>query len=209
MRSLLLLLVVPCATLMANLPSASQDPYQGAQDQIQLKPLPMAAVAEPEEDASPVAKLTARAEGGDLESQAALGVMYYWGQGVAVDWDKAQIWLRKASERGHRDAQAKLGAMCFLGQGCTANEKEAVKWFQKAADQGEPYSEGCIGVMYAVGEGVEKDLLAAYVWLYQAKAGGDDDAADPLREVKNKLSEDQVKEGTRLAQEAMRSRGAH
>jgi len=210
MRSLLYLLL-PCATLMATMQPVAKEPIPGAQDQISLQPVtpPAGPAASPAEELSALEQLQAKAEAGDLESQAALGIMYYWGQGVETDWKKAQVWLRKASERGHRDAQAKLGAMCYLGQGCEANEKEAIMWFQKAADQGEPYSEACIGVMYAVGEGVPKDLMASYVWLYQAQAGGDEDAKEPLSQVKKKLTAAEIEEATRQAQEAMHRRENH
>jgi TPR repeat protein len=205
----LLILLVPCSTLLASTQSVGKDMVPAPQGQLRLKALPLAAPAPADDPASVLSRLQAKAEAGDLESQAALGIMYYWGQGAPLDWNLAQQWLRKASERGHRDAQAKLGAMCFLGQGCAANEAEAIHWFQKAAEQGEPYSQGCIGVMYAVGEGVPKDLMASYVWLYQAQAGGDPDAAEPLEQVKKKLTPNQIQEGTRRAEAAMRERGSH
>jgi TPR repeat protein len=209
----LLILLLSCTALMAYLPPASsRTAFLGAQDQDQLTlqkvPLP-APDAPPSEELSLLARTQAQAEHGDLDAQARLGVMYYWGQDAPKDWDKAQIWLRRAAERNNRDAEAKLGAMCFLGQGCAANEAEAIKWFQRAADQGEPYSAGCIGVMYAVGEGVPRDLLTSFIWLYQAEALGDKDAAEPLRQVKQKLTPDQIEEGVRRAEAAIHSRDPH
>jgi TPR repeat protein len=66
-----------------------------------------------------------------------------------------------------------------------------------------------MGVMYAVGEGVPQDLVEAYVWLVQANAGGDDDAADPLMQVRSHLTPAQIEEGNRRAAEAMNKRGAN
>jgi len=113
----LFILAVPCATLLAS-PAQRPDHslFQGAQGQVDLADIPIAQSAA-KTASSELNRLRESAEMGDLNAQAQLGVMYYWGQGAPQDWAEAQVWLRKASERGHMDAQAKLGAMCFLGQG--------------------------------------------------------------------------------------------
>jgi TPR repeat protein len=64
-----------------------------------------------------LAKLRTDGQNGDLDAQAHLGVIYYLGVGVPVDWSEAQDWFRKAAERGRPDAQTKLGFMYFMGQG--------------------------------------------------------------------------------------------
>jgi hypothetical protein len=204
----ILLFTVPFTSLLASLPPPDKYAFQGGQNQVQLAEVPIATDADKVES-SELAKWRDAAEKGDLNAQAKLGVMYYWGEGAPMDWNEAQVWLRKASERGNPDAQAKLGAMCFLGQGGPRNLEESLHWFRLAAEQGEPYAQGCMGVMYAVGEGVPKDLVQAYVWLVQAQAGGDSDAAEPLQQVKLHLTEAQVKEASRLVNQAMKSRGSN
>ena len=150
------------------------------------------------------------AEQGDREAQTRLGTLYYWGQeGIDKDMETARLWLGKAAEQGQRDAQAKLGAMWFLGQGGPKDMSQALRWFFAAAEQGEPYAQGCIGVLYAVGEGVHQDLKEAYFWLLQANAGGDTDAAEPLQQVKARLTSEQIQEGFRRAYEALRKRAAN
>jgi TPR repeat protein len=202
----LLVAAIPFATLAASTAGIAPQPTRAGQ--LGLAEIPIARNLERDPN-SQLSRLRSAAEGGDLDSMAQIGVMYYWGQGAPMDWDQARVWLRKASERGHRDAQAKLGAMFFLGQGGPRDLDESLKWFRRAADQGEPYAQGCMGVMYAVGEGVPRDLLQAYVWLVQAQAGGDDDAAEPLQQVKSHLTPAQIQEGDRLASEAARGREAH
>jgi TPR repeat protein len=202
----LLVAAIPFATLAAS--TAGIAPQSTRAGQLGLAEIPIARNLEKDPN-SQLSRLRSAAEGGDLDSMAQIGVMYYWGQGAPMDWDQARVWLRKASERGHRDAQAKLGAMFFLGQGGPRDLDESLKWFRRAADQGEPYAQGCMGVMYAVGEGVPRDLLQAYVWLVQAQAGGDDDAAEPLQQVKSHLTPAQIQEGDRLATEAARARDEH
>jgi hypothetical protein len=187
------------------MPTVEKLAPQAGQSQLQLADIPIAQDAE-KAVSSELAQLQDSAEKGDLNAQARLGVMYYWGEGAPMDWDKAKAWLRKASERGNADAQAKLGAMCFLGQGGPRDLDESIKWFRAAAEQGEPYAQGCMGVMYAVGEGVPKDLVQAYVWLLQAQAGGDTDAAEPFQQVKLHMTPAQLKEADRLASQAMKNR---
>ena len=204
----LLLFAFPLSTLLAGMPSMEKNLPEAAPSQIPLVQIPLA----PENDQAPtseLARLRDAAENGDLNAQARLGVMYYWGEGAPLDWQEAKVWLRKASERGHADAQAKLGAMCFLGQGGPRSLEEAVKWFRMAAEQGEPYAQGCMGVMYAVGEGVPRDLVQAYVWLLRAQAGGDADAAEPFQQVKNHLTPAQLKQADRLVGEVMKNQGTN
>jgi hypothetical protein len=203
----LLIIAIPCASLMADWAPATGQRIPAA-PQVEVARVPFVQYLE-KTKAEHLAQVREQAESGDLEAQARLGVMYYWGEGAPVDWDQAKIWLRKASERGHADAQAKLGAMFFLGQGGPRDLAESLKWFRAAAEQGEPYAEGCMGVMYAVGEGVPRDLLQAYVWLLQAQAGGDTDAAEPFQQVKSHLSEEQIRLGNSLAAEAMKNREQH
>jgi TPR repeat protein len=210
MRSLLCLLLFPCAALFAYQPASDHSGFLlGNQDQLSLEQVPLAAAPEPEADQEPASlfsQVRGRAENGDLDAEAQLGVMYYWGQDAPLDYGKAMFWLHRAADAGQRDAQAKLGAMYFLGQGTAADEAEAIHWFRKAAEQGEPYSQGCIGLMYIVGHGVPQDLPTAFFWLYQAAAGGDQDAAAPLKAVKTRLSVEQLEDGVRRAEAAIHGR---
>lgn len=201
-----LISILPVAALVGG--TIGTDRFQTPNGKLELSQVPVAKALEKDPN-SEISRLRSAAESGDLDSMAQLGVMYYWGQGAPLDWDAARTWLRKASERGHRDAQAKLGAMFFLGQGGPRDVDESLKWFRRAAEQGEPYAQGCMGVMYFVGEGVPRDLLQAYVWLVQAKAGGDDDAAEPMLKVRALLNPAQIEEGDRAASEAMRAREQH
>jgi hypothetical protein len=204
----LLVVAFPLATVLAGGLPLDKIPFQGAQGQIDLAEVPIAKDAA-RAGSGELAQLRANAEKGDLNAQARLGVMYYWGEGAPMDWQEAKSWLRKAAERGSMDAQAKLGAMFFLGQGGPRDLDESVKWFRMAAEQGEPYAQGCMGVMYAVGEGLPKDLVQAYVWLSQALFGGDPDAAEPLQQVKVRLTPAQLHDAERMASQAVKSRSAN
>ena len=58
-----------------------------------------------------VEELRARAEQGDADAQANLGLMYYNGEGVPQDYAEAVRWFRLAAEQGDADAQYNLGVM--------------------------------------------------------------------------------------------------
>jgi TPR repeat protein len=57
-----------------------------------------------------------------------------------------------------------------------------MRWYRKAAEQDLPIAERAIGALYVNGLGVPQDLAEARKWLEKAAAGGDDVAAQWLRE---------------------------
>ena len=72
---------------------------------------------------------------GDAGAQYNLGVMYYDGLGVDVNFKKAIEWYEKAAEQGHAHAQNNLAHMSHNGQGVDVNYKKAIEWYEKAAEQ--------------------------------------------------------------------------
>ena len=70
------------------------------------------------------------AEAGDSRAQYQLGLMYYRGEGLPQDYQKAALWYRRAAERGDVDAQLNLGLMYAQGLGLTQSFYEAFKWFE-------------------------------------------------------------------------------
>lgn len=49
---------------------------------------------------------------GNASAQHNLGVMYYYGDGVAVDKKKAYTLLVQAADQGHEEAQISLDTLC-------------------------------------------------------------------------------------------------
>jgi len=199
----LLILAIPAAGLMANLVDPGGPRFRGGP--LRLEAIPIAEHLRTAQ-AQSLARCRAAAEAGDAEAQTRLGLMYYCGDGVPMDWSEARTWLRKASEQGRADAQAKLGAMCFLGEGGPCSLAESLRWFRCAAEQGQTLAQTGLGIMYAFGLGVPQDLLRAYVWLRQGEAGGSAEAAWLCRELESCLAPAQIEEGKRLAAEAIRRR---
>ncbi len=77
-----------------------------------------------------------RAEQGHARSQRQLGIMYYQGQGVEVDYAIAYSWLSKAADQGDDVAQTMLGVMYGEGQGVPQDRVKAHMWLSLGAQQG-------------------------------------------------------------------------
>ena len=80
----------------------------------------------------------AQAQQGDPRSQRQLGIMYYLGQGMDVDYATAYEWLSKAANQRDDVAQLTLGVMYNEGQGVPKSRINAHMWLSLAAQQGNP-----------------------------------------------------------------------
>jgi uncharacterized protein len=77
------------------------------------------------------------AEIGDSDAQAALGWMYFKGEGAPQDYAQALNLLRKAADQGNAKAQAALGVMYLKGQGAPRDFAQARMWFNLSAFRAE------------------------------------------------------------------------
>ncbi|HDP89980.1 MAG TPA: sel1 repeat family protein, partial [Thioalkalivibrio sp.] len=77
-----------------------------------------------------------QAQGGDVESQFALGARYEDGNGVEKNLSEAIRWYTEAANGGHTGAQFKLGQFHEQGIGVTRNPQRARGWFELAATNG-------------------------------------------------------------------------
>tara|TARA_R110002020_G_scaffold55477_1_gene153847 strand:+ start:1130 stop:2221 length:1092 start_codon:yes stop_codon:yes gene_type:complete len=76
------------------------------------------------------------AEQGHAVAQDKIGNMYYHGEGVSRDRDKAAEWFRQSAENGNSSAQYRFGLMYYFGENVTKDIDKATYWFRKAAGQG-------------------------------------------------------------------------
>ena len=79
--------------------------------------------------------------------------MYYRGDGVPQDYEKAIEWYTKSAKQGYTKAQFNLGVMYAEGKGTPQGDKRAVHWFTESAEQGNADAQYYLGVMYAEGKG--------------------------------------------------------
>ena len=74
---------------------------------------------------------------GDANAQNNLGVIYYFGEGVPQDYEKAVEWYSKAAEQGFAPAQSNLGYMYSDGEGVPQSLVNAYAWYSVASVSGD------------------------------------------------------------------------
>jgi hypothetical protein len=82
------------------------------------------------------------AEGGDIEALHNLGVMYYNGFGVQLDYRKALQCFLQAAEQGVAGSQNNVGFMYARGEGVPQDLVRAHMWFDIAAANGDQTASG-------------------------------------------------------------------
>ena len=76
-------------------------------------------------------------EGGDALCQYQVGIMYYFGQGVDLDYKQALLWVEKAAAQDRPDAVGTLGAMYCIGQGVTPSWRRAQEYTERGIELGD------------------------------------------------------------------------
>ena len=77
------------------------------------------------------------AEQGVAAAQFNIGLMYYDGHGVPLDFAQAAEWFTKAAEQDYGKAQYDLGAMYGIGKGVKRDYVQAYKWLNLCAAKGD------------------------------------------------------------------------
>lgn len=108
------------------------------------------------------------ADQGLIEAQYNLGFIYYNGQGVKKNYNKAFEWYLKAAEQGDFKAQSNIGAMYRDGEGVSKNREKAIEWFEKSANQGYAAAQYQLALMYDFCYTLEPDFAKASKWYQQA-----------------------------------------
>jgi len=119
-----------------------------------------------------LAELVPLAEQGNAAAQAALGTMYFKGQGVPKNMEVALEWYTLAAEQGNDRGQYNLGVMYNYGWGVQANDNTAVKWYTLAAEQGYADAQTALGTKYQLPRGfLENDKTAVKWYTLAARQG--------------------------------------
>ncbi|KAF9543644.1 hypothetical protein EC957_000576 [Mortierella hygrophila] len=109
---------------------------------------------------------------GDPKSQAELGDMYRFGDGVELNFREARYWYLKAAKQGDPAGQCNLGHLYRLGLGVDQNHSTALSWYRKAAHQGDAGGQCHLGLMYEYGLVGTIDRSAAMDWYMMAANQG-------------------------------------
>ena len=110
---------------------------------------------------------------GHIEAAAFVGCIYYWGQGVAVNYPRAMAAYKVAAEGGDVGCQWEVGYMYYYGLGVDVDYAQALPWIEKAAAQDDPSGIGQLGVMYFDGKGVTTSWRRAREYYERAIELGD------------------------------------
>ena len=78
---------------------------------------------------------------------------------------------------------------------------EAAKWFHKAAEQNHAKAQDRLGRCYYYGHGVPKNYAEACKWALLAVARGDENAKKFMTILEDRMSQEQIEEGRKLAQD--------
>ena len=89
---------------------------------------------------------------GHILAAQAIGDIYSWGKGVAIDYPRAMAAYKIAAEAGEALSQCEVGFMYYMGQGVAVDYKQARPWLEKAAAQDYPNAIGQLWQMHARGE---------------------------------------------------------
>lgn len=147
------------------------------------------------------AHLVAAAEGGLVDVQNELGLLYLSGKLGIRDATAAAGWFGRAAAGGFAAAANNLGALYEQGVGVPQNFGQAGRLYTQAANAAHPQATTALGRLHAQGAGTKQDLPKAWALFSLAIERGDDEAKAPLGELTSQLSEAQVAEGRKLLAE--------
>jgi hypothetical protein len=99
------------------------------------------------------------AKQGNAIAAVDLGIMYKYGLGTNLNYNKARKWFKKAALLGNDKATYSLGYLYLKGFGdIDQNYSKAIKWFKKSEY---PMAKYWLGVCYYYGYGVEQNIQKA------------------------------------------------
>ena len=152
------LLLALAATIALLLPTAA-DEWSDALDALNA-----------EDFATALALMTPLAEAGHMEAQDKLSHIYWYGDGVPVDYELALGWTQRALQQGSAVAMYNLSVHYSEGKAVPYDEVIARDWLEKAAALDHPGAHLGLFQMKWFGLGGEKDEVAARNHLEQAAA---------------------------------------
>ncbi|XP_029392483.1 protein sel-1 homolog 2 isoform X2 [Mus pahari] len=117
--------------------------------------------AAPQNNATAFKYFSMAASKGNAIGLHGLGLLYFHGKGVPVNYGEALKYFQKAAEKGWPNAQFQLGFMYYSGSGVWKDYKIAFKYFYLASQSGQPLAIYYLAEMYATGTGVLRSCRTA------------------------------------------------
>ena len=91
---------------------------------------------------------------GHILAATAIGDIFFWGKGVAIDYPRAMAAYKIAAEAGDALSQYQVGIMYCMGRDVAVDYQQARAWLEKAAAQNYPDAVCQLGQLYYQGKGV-------------------------------------------------------
>ncbi len=113
---------------------------------------------------------------GDALGTYNLALMYLYGKGTPVDYQKAKNLFIQAANKKVHEAMNQLGNIYFKGLGTDRDEQLALSWYKKAAELGNANALYQLGLLSETGVTTKIDFAAALKY-YQAAADKDNEKA--------------------------------
>ena len=127
---------------------------------------------------------------GHILSAMAIGDIYFWGKGVAKDYERAMAAYKIGAEEGFAGCQYELGYMFYDGLAIDSPDYEqALVWYEKAAAQDQPNAVGQHGVMYSKGLGVTPSWRRARELYKRAIELGNSEAMTNMQTITESIAE--------------------
>lgn len=121
------------------------------------------------------------AERGIPDAQYRLGTLYYYGDGVRQDTEKALHWFKLAASNNVPGAMNFLGIIFSEGEGVVVDKARSIQWFEVAAKFGDFHASSNLGSRYLNGtSGVKQDYAKAFLHLRRASELGNTEAQHHL-----------------------------
>ena len=146
-----------------------------------------------------IAPLLEASEKGEDSAMYALGIAYFFGQGVVKNDEESSKWVLKAASLGNIGAQADIGHRYAVGLGVIKDDLKAIEWYRKAIKQGSGEAMGYLAWNYSKGIVVNKNIELAYSLYYLAEMRGIPSAVERIQELEEEMSQEQVAAAKNLA----------
>ena len=91
---------------------------------------------------------------GHVRAATVIGGIYFWGQGVAIDYPRAMALYKVGAAGGSAVCQYQVGFTYYQGRGMDTDYEQALPWLRMAAAQDGPSALGTLGAMYGAARGV-------------------------------------------------------
>ena len=138
---------------------------------------------------------------GNVEATQELGIRYYRGLGVDVDYQKAKSYFEKANSNGCKGSAYYLGMIYYNGNGVSVDHAKAKEYFEKSDANNNIFSTYYLGKIYYWGDGVEKNEAKANE--YKAKVLNKPFFANQNADIKSFYSVTDIESSSRVYANAL------